>query len=552
MFIEAAQPVGSPIQAHCLLECALRRLALATLVATTLLACSAPQQPSAGEQDSDSDPQLAYAKAIPGFGGFYIDPNGVPTVYLVDVNQRQQAERTLQPVLEEEGLAPSQLTVRQGDYEYRQLADWFNTASREILGLPGIVLMDVDESRNRLYVGVENEQARARVVETLTRLRVPANAVVTELRKPLVSFLTLNEAVRPVTGGVRVAGGLTCSLGFNVSRAQRPGGSDNRRAFVTNSHCTNTPGGTENTSFGQPTSGSLIGQEIDDPAHFTGGNCPDNSRCRYSDAARVLYSPGIEFALAGVARTVFPGTSGSGSSTINGMFRIRAKRADTPVGRTSNKIGAATGWTVGRVDRTGISARLSGTNIVYLRQNTTEATAAPGDSGGPVFGVNTPSTVTLFGILWGGDGSVFVWSPMSGVERELGKLTTFTTDPTGTEQRADLLPEKRPDSQGPVSFCRLNGAGQLIVRIRNKSSVDVLQQTTARVFFSPGGSVTQSTPPIAGGASADVAFSIPAGCFDSDCDFTIVVDASLQVDESRGEEVDQHETNNIQVGRCIG
>ena len=38
---------------------------------------------------------------------------------------------------------------------------------------------------------------------------------------------------------------------------------------------------------------------------------------------------------------------------------------------------------------------------------------------------------------------------------------------------------------------------------------------------------------------------IPAACFDPDCDFTIMVDAAAQIDETIGEE------NNLTEGRCI-
>jgi hypothetical protein len=45
-----------------------------------------------------------------------------------------------------------------------------------------------------------------------------------------------------------------------------------------------------------------------------------------------------------------------------------------------------------------------------------------GDSGSPVF--RGTSNVTLLGILWGGSGSQFVYSPIANIEQELGALTT--------------------------------------------------------------------------------------------------------------------------------
>ena len=51
---------------------------------------------------------------------------------------------------------------------------------------------------------------------------------------------------------------------------------------------------------------------------------------------------------------------------------------------------------------------------------------AGGDSGSPVFRTNSSGGVTLLGNLWGGNssGTMFVYSPIANIERELGQLTT--------------------------------------------------------------------------------------------------------------------------------
>lgn len=118
-------------------------------------------------------------------------------------------------------------------------------------------------------------------------------------------------------------------------------------------------------------------------------------------------------------------------------------------------------------------------------------------------------------------------------------------------EKADLLPERRPGSTGNEGFCQRASSGDLIVRVRNQTNVGV-GPTTTRVQFSVGAPVTKPTSPIGGGASADVTFPIPAGCFSPDCGFTITVDADNQVDESHGTTPDNHETNNVAQGICIG
>ena len=119
-------------------------------------------------------------------------------------------------------------------------------------------------------------------------------------------------------------------------------------------------------------------------------------------------------------------------------------------------------------------------------------------------------------------------------------------------QEPDLIPERRSGSVGAEGFCRRDDAGNLVVRVRNQTNNDVLVQTVTEVTFPPGQPVGQPTPPMPGGGFADVAFAIPPGCFNPDCGFTIEVDADDQVDESHGDQPDNHETNNVADGICIG
>lgn len=116
----------------------------------------------------------------------------------------------------------------------------------------------------------------------------------------------------------------------------------------------------------------------------------------------------------------------------------------------------------------------------------------------------------------------------------------------------DLVPERRSGGSGAEGFCRRDNAGNLIVRVRNQTNFGALTASVTRVTFSVGGPVSRPTPPIGAGASADVIFPIPAGCFSPDCTFAIAVDADNQIDESHGTTPDNHETNNNEPGICIG
>lgn len=364
----------------------------------------------------------ALSRAVPGFGGLFIDEDGTPTVYLTDLNQRAIAERALSAFAKSHGVAASQIRVKQGRFEHARLDHWHNRISPEVLAMPGVVFTDLDEASNSLRIGVEKSVPAAAVRGIAARLGIPEDAVIIEETEPFHFAATLRDRVRPVQGGLQINfSGYLCTLGFNAVRS-------GVNSFITNSHCTNTQGGTEGTQYYQPSSStgsSYIGTEVADPTYFTGGACPAGRRCRYSDSARGQYASGVSFALGQIARTTSRG-SRSGSLTISGTFNITGKKANPVAGEIVNKIGRTTGWTYGRITSTCANVSVSGTNITQLCQSVVSAGVGGGDSGSNVFyWSGSGSNVTLYGILWGGNtsGTQFIFSPMSGIERELGTLT---------------------------------------------------------------------------------------------------------------------------------
>jgi hypothetical protein len=112
--------------------------------------------------------------------------------------------------------------------------------------------------------------------------------------------------------------------------------------------------------------------------------------------------------------------------TIAGEFHISAEDLNTEfvVGSELNKVGRTTGWTRGPVTLTCVDVLQSGSRFVELCQTFVGAGVAGGDSGSPVFAEEGGGNVTLAGILWGGGGGNFVFSPLANIERELGPLQT--------------------------------------------------------------------------------------------------------------------------------
>jgi hypothetical protein len=370
--------------------------------------------------------QAALARVVPGFGGLFLDDTGAPTVYLTDPGQRGAAQRALAGLAREHGFATAALRVRQGRFTYAQLAGWFGQAGRSALGERGVVYADLDEAANRVTLGVENADAGRRARALLQRLGVPDAAVLVRETRPVRPVATLRDRVRPVGGGLQINfGNFVCTLGFNALRS-------GVASYITASHCTDIQGGTEGTKHYQQDrfhANTLIGTEAADPKFFTGGACPADRRCRYSDASRGRYASGVSQTLGRIARTTSRGSL-SGPLTISGAnpaFTVNGERANSLVGQTLNKIGRTTGWTFGKVVGTCVTTNVSDTKITQLCQTFVNAGVDAGDSGSPVFAWSSgSSTVRLAGILWGGSGTTqFVFSPMSGIEKELGALTTF-------------------------------------------------------------------------------------------------------------------------------
>ncbi len=369
---------------------AVRLLCGAALVAAA--ACSDSTSPTSREPvavlAAAQAPDLpTLARAVPGFGGLFLD-HGVPTVYLTDPSQRGPLERALGAFARGRGFAPSQIHVLAGRYAYGDLDRWFQQVSKEAFAQGGIVFVDLDEATNRVLVGVERGASHANVHSLAARLGVPVEAIVTRDVDPIQYVATLQDQVRPVVAGLQIHfGNFLCSIGFNAV-------SGGQNSFVTASHCTNRQGGVEGTLYYQSLSSqpnSFIGTEVADPG--------------------------------GIAQTSGPN---NGSLDITGSFAVTAE-GTAVVGDVVNKVGRTTGWTQGTVTNTCVNTGVSGTKIVQLCQTFVSAGVGAGDSGSDVFGVTGGSNVRLLGILWGGNsgGTLFVYSPITQVEQELGPLTTF-------------------------------------------------------------------------------------------------------------------------------
>ena len=317
---------------------------------------------------------------------------------------------------------PSSPSFARSPQAEARLAALFEQAAPEVLALPGAVYADHDEAVGRLVFGVENAASMHGVRQALGRLGVAGTEAEIRITPPIRQLATLRDVFRPTYAGTQIHfGSYLCTLGFNVAH------SSGQRSFITNSHCTNTQGGVEGTTYYQPLNSvdpTVIATEVADPTYFKGGACPKGRSCRWSDASRAAYSASVASGQGDIAKP----TSTGGTLNVGGVFTITAQDASTKTfsnGTVVNKVGRTTGWSQGQVTNSCVHTNVSRSRFTQLCQTFVAAAVGSGDSGSPVFRITSGDNVTLVGILWGGssDNQTFVFSPLAQVVQELGGMT---------------------------------------------------------------------------------------------------------------------------------
>jgi hypothetical protein len=263
----------------------------------------------------------------------------------------------------------------------------------------------------------------------MARLGVAADDYAVELTQPIENKVTLRDKFRPTVAGIQVHfTQYVCTIGANVDHA---GG----RSFIINSHCTATQGGTEGTTYAQPSrtvDPTVIATEVDDPVYVKNGpGCPKGKKCRHSDASRALYTSTVASNRGEIARTTGVNNGSLTVSTTDPIFAVTAQDNTTKnfaVGTVVNKVGRTTGWTRGQVTRSCVNTSVQGSTVyLYCQTFVSDPGGATvvggGDSGSGVWTTNG-SGVTLVGLLWGGssDNKSFVFSPLASIQQELGAV----------------------------------------------------------------------------------------------------------------------------------
>lgn len=385
-------------------------------------------------EESLYDERLAVVSArYPSFVGASVDEDAGtlnvivtdPTVALAPIQE------TLSAVLDNPDLRTYTPTRGLAEFPFQKLYPWHSQLSPMALGLPTVLSTDIHEAIGKIRIGAEDVTLAAQqLTAVLAEVGIPPDAVVFEQESPTKYSIgsSLRDFHRPVVGGLRIGYGGTatqfkvCTLGFVATKVS----SNNTPGIVTNAHCSGTFGALDSTTFGQPNNSPTFAYETMDPPLFTGGSCPANRRCRYSDALfAAISSPvsGTTHLQGRVAKTALGSYSWDGS-----RFTINAKQ--NPVyDQRVHMVGMISGRQSGRVQATCSNMKQFNegrdTGRTMLCQMVASYFNNDGDSGAPMISHTTTDTRSLLGINWTGNGSsTGIFSPWSNITRssELGSL----------------------------------------------------------------------------------------------------------------------------------
>jgi hypothetical protein len=116
----------------------------------------------------------------PGFGGMFIDSDGRLAVYLLDTKQLAAARTAIEAVFGSSRVPAAGVRALQGQYSVSQLKTWTERTGA-LLEIPGVTIVDLDEAKNRVTVGIEEGSRTKAVEQALASLGVPRAAVVIQV-----------------------------------------------------------------------------------------------------------------------------------------------------------------------------------------------------------------------------------------------------------------------------------------------------------------------------------------------------------------------------------
>ena len=130
--------------------------------------------------ETHDDLLLRVERMAPGFGGMFIEVDGRLAVYLLDTLQVSAARSAIETVFGP-SLTAGGVRAVQGQYTVSQLKAWTERASAVVLDVPGVTMVDLNEAKNRVTIGVEDDSRTQTVKDVLSSLKIPREAVLIQV-----------------------------------------------------------------------------------------------------------------------------------------------------------------------------------------------------------------------------------------------------------------------------------------------------------------------------------------------------------------------------------
>jgi hypothetical protein len=134
--------------------------------------------------ESYDDLLVRVEERVPGFGGMFVDSDGRLAIYLLDPVRLPDARSAITAVFGTSRIPAAGVRAARGQYTVSQLKVWTERASA-LLKMAGVILVDLDEAKNRVTIGVEDSSRTRPVEQALSSMKVPREAVLIQVTDPI-------------------------------------------------------------------------------------------------------------------------------------------------------------------------------------------------------------------------------------------------------------------------------------------------------------------------------------------------------------------------------
>lgn len=133
---------------------------------------------------SPADSLLGLAQQIPGFGGLFINDSDQLNIYLTQPAEQKEtaiqvlsSSELIKKALSNSSASVSNMKVNQGQYTFIKLYTWKKEISSKVLIMDPVYSVGIDQSQNKVSVGVKNKSTLDSVNRKLVELNIPEEAV---------------------------------------------------------------------------------------------------------------------------------------------------------------------------------------------------------------------------------------------------------------------------------------------------------------------------------------------------------------------------------------